>query len=59
MRTHSNYPCLEAGVFEEALLTLDVDLGHMPTTYAQRSLRQQYRLNQWWRDGLDHVTVHC
>ena len=45
-------------MFEETLLTWDVDLGDMPTTYAQRSLREQYRLKQWWRDGLDHVTVH-
>ena len=45
-------------MFEETLLTREVDLFRASAAYAQRSLCEKYRLQRWWIDGVDHVQVH-
>lgn len=49
---------VEAGVFDEEMVTFKIDLREANATYAQRSLRPEFALSDWWQQGLQIVKVH-
>ena len=49
---------VEAGIFTEEMVTCEVHLEEATGSYAANSLRAGYLLSDWWRRGLEYVTVH-
>jgi predicted amidohydrolase len=46
----------EAGVYDEAVLCHELDLGEATALYAHKSLLPEYALSGWWKDALARVT---
>ena len=46
---------VEAGVYDESLSMLDLDLDEASALYANKTLSPQYALSGWWEEALSKV----